>query len=187
MKKIFLITLLMSMVITANAQFVLTFNGFKDKNDLSRNYVVFKIEDVSKEDMYNRVLKYVTQTYRSSKDVVSKHENEVITINAYEPKQIHVKALKYDIHYTIVLSFKDGKIKIDSPDFECTTFSLGSSYRLTMTGSNGGLGKEVTVGLFKKNGEPSQKRSIEELESFFNNFSNAIVIAVKGKANTEEW
>ena len=60
-------------------------------------------------------------------------------------------------------------------------------YRLTMSTYNGGLDGEVQTILFKKNGKPVLKRSIEELESFVNTLSNAIVDAAKGKADTEEW
>ena len=74
------------------------------------NYIVFEIENVSKVDLYNNFLKYITQTYRSAKDVVSKYGNEVITINAHQPKQIYANTLKYDLDYTIVINFRDGKI-----------------------------------------------------------------------------
>lgn len=186
MKKIILFAL-MVLPVMANAQFSLTINGFVSSQDNSKNYVVFDYDSISKEKLYTNVLKFITANYKSAKDVVSKVDNEIITINALQPKQIKAKTLKYDISYTLVVNFKDNKIKIDSPTFECTSYAFNKPYRLTMSGSNGGFGSEITVGLFKKNGEPSQKDTIGEIESFINSLCNEIKLAASGGSNNEEW
>jgi hypothetical protein len=187
MKKIILFATLVLLSTMVNAQFSLTINGFVNSQDNSKDYVVFDYENINKEVLYINVLKFITTNYKSAKDVISKVENEVITINAIQSKIATCKTLKYDASYTVSISFKDSKIKIDAPFFECSSFAFGKPYRLTMSGSNGGLGSEVTVGLFKKNGEPGQKNTIIEIESFFNGLCNDIEEAAIGKSESEDW
>jgi len=184
MKRIILFVLLV-LPVMVKAQFSLTINGFVNAQDNSKNYVVFDYDSISKEKLYANVLKFITTNYKSAKDVVSKVDNEIITINAFQPKQIKAKTLKYDISYTVVINFKDNKIKIDSPTFECTSYSFNKQYRLTMSGSNGGFGSEVTNGLFKKNGEPGLKDTIGELESLINSLCNEIKSAAVGTSNND--
>ena len=186
MKKIILLVIL-AFPIMVKAQFSLTINGFVSSKDNSKNYVVFDYDSISKEKLYTNVLKYITYNYKSAKDVVSKVDNEVITINAFQPAQIKAKLTKYDISYTIVVNFKDNKIKIDAPDFKCTNNTRDKLYMLTMSGSNGGFGSVVTIGLYKKNGEPSQKNTIDELELFFNDLCEKIRIAASGENSNEDW
>lgn len=182
MKKLLCIALLL-FSISVNAQFTLTKEGFVNSKDVSKKYTVFDIENQPKEHLYVNVLKFVTQQYKSAKDVISKVENEVITINAKEPEQIYCKNQRYDIQYTISISFKDNKIKIDAPVFECSAFAYNKPYRLTMSGSNGGFGSEVTIGLFKKDGTPGQKVTILEIENFLNGLCNSIVKSASGSDN----
>jgi hypothetical protein len=173
-------------VLSINAQFKLTKEGFFNSSDETKNYVVFEYNSMSKETLYNNVLKFITANYKSAKDVTSKVDNEVITINAIQPKKIKAKRIYYDLYYTIVINFKDDKIKIDAPTFECKSYALDRHYRLTMSGSNGGFGSEVTVGLFKKNGEHEQKDAIKELELFFNDLSELIHQSASGKTNNDD-
>lgn len=184
MKKM-LILLFVLLSINSHAQFSLTKEGFINTEDNAKNYVVIEFEDMPKDELYLRTLKYVTSTYKSAKDVVSKVDNEMITLNGSEPNKILAKTIRYDISYNVTISFKDNKIKIDAPTFECSSFSGGKPYRLTMSGSNGGFGSEVTIGLFKKNGEASLKNTIIEIESFFNGLVSGIKGSING--NQDEW
>lgn len=186
MKKSLLLLLFIPHII--NAQFSLTKDGFVSTEDTSKNFVVYSIDDASKEKLYANVLKYLTTTYKSAKDVLSKVDNEVITINAMQPKYINAKTLKYDIRYTLTIHFKDGRIKIDAPEFECTTRAYNKPYRLAMSGSNAGLGSEVVNGLFKKDGEPGLKKTVIEIENFFNTLSTNIAEAAEGNTNSnDDW
>ena len=182
-----LLFLFITMPIMVNAQFSLTIDGFVCSEDNSKDYVVFEYENQPKEDLFINVLKFITSNYKSAKDVISKVDNEVITINAFQPKQIYAKSLKYDIKYTLVISFKDNKIKIDRPSFECSTYAFDKPYRLTMSGSNAGLGSEVTVGLFKKDGKPNQERAIVDIETFINGLCNRINSASLSNNTKDNW
>lgn len=187
-KMLFLFSLIIA---TSNlfAQFRLTKEGFVDAKDPEKSYIVLDTNGRSKEESFKDVLKHLTILYKSAKDVISKVDNEVITINAKEPNTINCKTLDYDLSYTVTVSFKDNRIKIDAPTFNCTSFAYNKPYRLTMSGSNGGFGSEVTVGLFKKNGEEGQKKTISQINVFFNNLVSAIHDAANGVADgdTEDW
>lgn len=186
MKRIILFALL-TLPVIANAQFSLTINGFVSSNDSSKNYIVYEYTNIPKEKLYINVLKFITSNFKSAKDVVSKVDNEVISLNAFQPKQIYAKTQNYDINYNLVVSFKDNKIKIDKPIFECTTFAYGKTYRLIMSGSNGGFGSEVTIGLFKKDGKQNQEKTITYIESFINGLCNQIKTAASDSNNSDEW
>ena len=72
MKQLFLIVVFSLFSITNScAWFKLTINGFVDENDESKNYIVFSVPDMSQEDLYNGVLKFIMSNYKSPKDVVS--------------------------------------------------------------------------------------------------------------------
>jgi hypothetical protein len=186
MKKI-LVLVLLAIPLAVQGQFLLTKDGFVNLENNSISYVVYDIDGKNKEALYMGVLKFITSNYVSAKDVISKVDNEVITISALQPKAITCKMVKYDVSYTIVISFKDNKIKIDAPIFECTSYGHDKPFRITMSGSNGGLGSVVTVGLFKKNGEKAQGKTILQLEDFFNNLSEKIKSSASGTGENNDW
>jgi len=188
MKNLMLILLMLKplLAFAQNPEFILTKEGFINKDNSSR-HVVHNIDNTTKEVLYGRVLKYITTKYKSAKDVVSKVDNEVITINGAERGLVPCKTLKYDLSYTFSIEFKDNKIKIDAPVFECEAFSYGKPYRLTMSGSNGGFGSEVTVGLFKKDGRPGQEKTIQFLEIFFNIINLEIFVAAATDSSKDDW
>lgn len=171
------------------SQFKLTINGFVNYEDNNKNYVVANIEEHSKEVLYSNVLRYLTQVYSSPKEVLSTMENEVITVNAIQPKQIPCKTLKYDIHYSFSISFRDGRMRFDSPAFTCKTFYSNKPYLLVMTGGNSGFGNEVKIGLFKKDGKRAQEKTIESIELFFNSFFSNICSAAEGSeiSSNDDW
>ncbi len=189
MKKLvtILLTLFPLIAIAQLPELVLTKEGFFNKRDLSKTYVVYDVENTNKDVLFQRVLVGITKLYKSSKDVVSKVDNEAITINATQRNEVPCKGLKYDLHYTFSISFKDNKIKLDVPTFNCETFAYGKPYRLIMSGSNGGFGSDVTVGLFKKDGKPGQEKTIEYLETFFNLLYLQIIKSAVNDQEATDW
>ena len=187
-KAVFGILLVIIPSLCVNAQFKLTPNGFRYENDLSRDFVVFHIEGVSQQVLFNNTLSYLTRVYASAPNAISSHRNEVITINAWRPRLIRgIVSVNYDLRYIMVISFRDGRIRIDTPYFNATNYAFSKPRRLTMSGANLGFGEYVTTGLFRRNGRPNQTRAIGQLEHFFNTWSNAVAEAAGGKINQEEW
>lgn len=186
-KTLLLLLFLSSMFLSANAQFKLTINGFVLEEDASKNYIVCSYDNLGKDILFTNVMTYLTKKYISAKDVISKVDNEIITLKSFHPQKINAKMLNYDLLFTMSISFRDDKIKIDAPGFECTSSFDGRPFRLTMSGSNKGFGSEVTNGLFKKDGKPSLDKTIFQLEDFFNSFANEICRAASGIDNKSDW
>ena len=194
----FLFFLLVMASITASAQFKLTINGFVSEEDNSKDYLVYTFEGMSQEDLYVKVLSFVHKKYKNPDVVLNEIKNEMITISGAQESCISVDKPKkilgskysfsggYDLEYTIPIQFKDGRIKVDAPNFECKGKSGGKNAYLVLSGSNGGFGAEVRTGLFKKNGEPSRENAIKMLEDYFNGFCEELVAFIKD-SSTEEW
>lgn len=183
---------------SAKAQFKLTVNGFVDSTDNEKDFVVYTFDGESQEKLYTEVLKFINTTYKSPKDVINEVKPEMITISGFQESCISIGKVKnvlgqkmsmtggYDLKYNISLRFKDGKIRVDAPSFECTGKSGTKTSRLVLQGSNGGFGTEVVTGLFKKSGEPSRENAIKMLEDFFNGFCISMEKSIKDKSN-DEW
>lgn len=196
MKKVLFIFLVGLISISANAQFKLTINGFVDANNEEKNYVVYDFDGETQESLYIKAIKFINTSYKSPKDVINEVKPEMITISGFQESCIgKVKKVLgqnmsftggYDLQYNISMQFKDGKVRIDAPTFECTGKSGNKTSRLVLHGSNGGLGTEVVTGLFKKNGEPSRENAIKMLEDFFNDFCNKMESSIKDKSK-DEW
>ena len=197
MKKVLFMLAAWLIYLSANAQFKLTINGFVDENDIEKDYVVYNFEGETQESLYTKVLKFINTSYKSPKDVINEVKPEMITISGFQESCISIGKVKKvlgqsmsmtggdDLQYNISIRFKDGKIRIDAPSFECTGKSGTKTSRLVLQGSNGGFGTEVRTGLFKKSGEPSRENAIKMLEDFFNEFCKAIETSIKDDSNNE--
>lgn len=197
MKKCLLFLLVM-VATTVNAQFKLTINGFVSEEDNSKDYVVYTFDGVSQEQLYVKVLSFVHKKFKNPDVVLNEIKNEMVTITGSQEKCISVDKPKkilgskysfsggYDLEYSIPIQFKEGRIKVDAPNFECKGKSGEKNAYLVLSGSNGGFGAEVRTGLFKKNGEPSRENAIKMLEDYFNGFCGELVAFIK-EASNEEW
>lgn len=198
MKKVLFIFLVGLISLSVNAQFKLTINGFVDEKNEKKNYIVYDFDGETQESLYIKVLKFINTSYKSPKDVINEVKPEMITISGFQESCISIGKVKkvlgqnmsatggYDLQYNISMQFKDGKIRVDAPSFECTGKSGNKLSRLVLQGSNGGLGTEVITGLFKKSGEPSRVNAIKMLEDFFNDFCNKMESSIKDKSK-DEW
>lgn len=176
MKKGFIICMLVLYTVTCFSQnFALTKDGFVNSKDQSKNYVVIECSGTQL-DLFNKAKAYLTSIYRSPKDVLSLSSPDVITINAIESDAVYKKALgmiaiSYDMNYTIVIRFKDGKIRIDSPNFILSNYSGSKTVKLILRGSaNGGFGSEVINRIYNKKGKLKAKYAKKQLDKFFNSY-----------------
>lgn len=82
------------------------------------NYYVFNYEGESQATLFNKTLIGATKTFVSAKDVVSKVENNMISINASHVLANTIGGLiSYNIYinYVVEFEFKEGKIKVNAP------------------------------------------------------------------------
>lgn len=121
MKRILILITMCIIAWSANAQFVLTPKGLKSAKD-SSDFVVFEFPNKSKEDLYKSALLYFNNKYINPESVIKPLEDEIISVNGsigvsiFEQK-IKTKTYSFDIHCFYKILFKDGKIRIDSPNF----------------------------------------------------------------------
>ena len=118
MKHLSVFIVFLFMAFSAEAQFVLTPNGFT--TDDGKNFYVLNFEGKSQQELYDAVEIWAGGRYSSPKVVVSPSLNAAqITINAvvagltYMPKR--VISVPIDVNYTFQILFKDNKIRFNAP------------------------------------------------------------------------
>lgn len=163
-------------------KFQLTPNGFVNAEDNSKNYVVVDFPNKSKEEIYKKVSVMLNKKYKSSKDVISAVEPESITINAISAKKIRRTGMhSFDNRYNITLSFKDGKVKIDAPSFELSTFDYGKKQEMFLIGGFSLDGS--SFGIYNKKGELKINKAADDL----NTFANEFIEDIKNIEKQDEW
>lgn len=184
MKKTLLIALFLFFTQVGFAQyFTLTSEGFKsaDKTD----YVVLNFPNVKQAELYSNVLNVLNTMYKNPKEVLSLVEGQSITIKGYEedaidskekqnPIMIGKRKAKYDVSYTLSILFKDGKIRFNSPSFECRKWVIGSgsNYWAYMS-----LVKEKKAyySIYDKKGELVAEEAAASLNKHFNTLIKEIL------------
>ncbi len=167
-----LITLMMLFSITANAQFLLTPNGFVDSLDTSKSYVVLNAADKSQQDLYIATKTYIISKYNSPKNVIS--ENMPISLSIYGHKDIVAKTmgmpLEHSLNYKIVFTFKDGKIKVEP-------------YIVSYTTSEG-----LDIALFSKQGEIRKvtRKLHSAAQDYINDIVNSLYVSIENPQE-DEW
>lgn len=99
-----------------------------------KNYYVFHYEGQTKEQLYAKTLVGVTKTFVSAKDVVTKVENTMISINANKVNSYLIGNMfptQNTINYNLEFEFKDGKIKVNAPEIICVKDKNGKVGRIS--------------------------------------------------------
>jgi hypothetical protein len=142
--------------------FKLTPTGF------TADYIVLEYPGKSKEDLYKKTLLFLNKKYTSPKDVVSKVENESISVNGYSPNSIRRNKLHvFNMDYKIVLEFKDGKIRVNAPTFELTAFN--SHQQTLWLIKNNDLGG-YDLGIWNNALKLKSELAKQDLETYFNTY-----------------
>ena len=192
MKNILSITILLLVSQLSFAQyFKLSPAGFVSSDN--KDYTVVDAPNVKKMDLYKNVLNAINTIYKNPQKGLSVVEGESISITAYEEGVLPIKLSnglgktlrKYDLSYKLTFLFKDGKIRINSPDFEAKRYVEG-----TYRGASGWTGDEwVTLNL-KKVGksklylfEDDGKVRFEDAYTGLNNHFNSLLKQIIEKSN----
>ena len=189
MRKILL--LIMSCVpFLGYSQFILTKDGMIDEKDPSKNYLIYNFEGKTANELYISVLTALTNYYVSAKDVLSKVDGKIISINGIEQNGICYGNFmggcnhKFDLEYTMSIDFKDNKIRINTPIIAKTkgdNFNKNHTYSLV-----GGGGMFGTYSTFNKEGKLKDENSKKSIETFFNVLVQNIVKSVKSQ-DKDDW
>ena len=190
MKKTIFISIL-GLILSLNsfAQFKLTIDGFVSEDE--KQFIVLSYPDKDLNDVYNQTLMFIHSVYKVPDAVINEVPGEMITVSGFKEsavgtgKVLGTYLVVWDMHYTISFQFKDGRVRINAPNFECTSYSDGEENRLVLYGKPSLL--TPTSSLFKKDGKPNMKDSIKMIEDYFNAFCTLYDTHIKNQEIDNDW
>lgn len=121
MKKATLLLIMLSVTVLSFSQgsvnFSVTKYGSYEVPYSSNNYYVITFPNQTQSQLYTSALMAVTRDFVSAKDVVSKVDNVMISVNAVHrfTERYSAFSLTYDVNYTFQMEFKDGRVRINAP------------------------------------------------------------------------
>lgn len=177
-----IITLPFASLSQTKGEFVLTPTGLVDKADETKQFIVQDYPGETKEQLYKKTLLYFTKQFTSPKDVISKVENESITINAIDDR-IPVKGYSgsFDLNYTLTVEFKDNKLRIIAPSVNSITgYPNGNLIKI------GVIGNPYNKTIFSEKGELKLEKTKQTIELIFKSWLVKIAIGIKD-AKTDNW
>jgi hypothetical protein len=183
MKKTVLFFLMTLLVVVCNAQN----SNFKLRSDgnfyLENGATFFVYQDsLSQVKLYNKVLANVTKLYVSPKDVISKIENDIISINGISENCVMLKSFMglktvFSIQYNLQFQFKDGKIRVEAP--KITRFFTDDTPDIHPFS-----GWLKAQNVFKK-GQPNPKK--QSTIDDFNNTLNGLINKILNLNQSDNW
>lgn len=178
MKKKCLLVLLALVPLFASAQFKSTQNGFISVLD-QKEYYIAEIQGRSATDLYKSAMAYILSKYQNPDVVASKLENEVINMHVFItdafPCKKYLGVHNAEVDMNLVMSFKDNKIKFDTPSIHSMVYRLAGEPHEFYFSS-----------LFNRKGEVKNKLAVEGLDNFINKFVGDI-INYCGKQTNNDW
>lgn len=174
MRKIALFCLLLLAVSAFGQGVELTPNGFVDKENPDKSYVVIDVPDTPKDVLFTRAKKYLNTLYNSPKFVTSEVANEQIVIDAMDGDSrtmivIFRKGLRnWRLNYKYDFQFKDNRIKF-TPYFKCLSNDEDSE-TIKLIGVSV-LG--ITNGLYNSKGKALLSQAIERINASVNSYIEA--------------
>ena len=117
----------------SNVNFSVTKDGTYEVPFSSKDYYVITFPNQSQTQLYTSALKAITRDFVSAKDVVSKVENEMISVNAIHrfTESYSAFSLTYDVNYTFEMEFRDGRVRINAPNIVRITDQYGDRVSFT--------------------------------------------------------
>ncbi|MFH6956934.1 hypothetical protein ACHRV1_05970 [Flavobacterium aquidurense] len=171
--------------------FKLTPQGFVSNDN--NEFTVVNVPNAKQKDLYKNVLNAINTMYSNPQKGLNVVEGESISLTAYEEKALPVRHsaggfgkgnYKYDLSYTLSFLFKDGKIRINSPVFECKRWYEGTYKPTSGWGSSGWTtlklvkGDRDRVAIYDKNG----KLLLEDAASGLNDHFNSVLKQIMEKS-----
>lgn len=178
MKRITILIFVFAFSFTSFAQdsiyFSLTTSGLVNVSDSTKDFIVMSFPEKSQSELYNAVLKYATTSYVSPQDVISKIENEVITING-----VSVDLVYFIINYTLIIEFKEGRMRIMVPTINKITGQFMSSFNVPLIGQ--------PVGIYNYKGKLKMGEVKSGIENLFNKMIKNIEDCVINTNKEDDW
>lgn len=192
MRKLTLLLFAILFALQTNAQtFTLTPNGLMDSDNTDKNYIILSFNGKTQDQLFNDVLISIGKTFISPNDVISKVEGKQITINGvFKNAVFRTKHHHFDLHFTMVLEFKDSKIKVNSPsinEISKLSYSSGTQYMFvsnSLAGYNKMNGEAFSIYDHKK-GTVKIDMAKETLEMAVNILVDALTKSINDDVNND--
>lgn len=108
--------------ITPTINFKITQPGVLSRTDSQENYYIIEYNGKTASELYNNVLGSISSIYRNPDKVLSKVDNVSVNVTALAEVQATLSSnytCLIRFNYTLHFLFKDGKIRINAPNFDC--------------------------------------------------------------------
>jgi hypothetical protein len=183
MKTLLTLFILFISSLTFAQKLVVTPIGLRNESDNEKTYVVLDIENKKAAELYTNALKYINKNYKNpEKVIIGKVENESLKFQTFVGSFMVVKnsivKIPIDAEYSILLDFKDNKVKFEIQGLDMYYSPDGSKTRVLFEGT--GIGAYY---IYNKKGELKREETKTDIESYFNNEILKIVQFLSGKAN----
>lgn len=186
MKKTLFFFFLMFSLNSMCQTFQLTPEGFTDSANIERNFIIKEYNGKTQEQLFKAALLSVGRIFISPKDVISKVENSQISLygiitNVTSRHPLGMN-LPFDMTFNLVLEFKDGKMKINSP--RIINIKQQGLFDVEILLKKNGSGNYIY--LFKKNGKLAEKKHKESIEKATNSLIKRIIDGMNDN-NNDSW
>ena len=158
----------------SNVNFSVTKNGTYEVPYSSNDYYVITFPNHSQSQLYTSALLAITRDFVSAKDIVSKVENEMVSVNAIHrfTESYGAFSLTYDVNYTFEMEFRDGRVRINAPQIVRITDQYGDRVSFSECATSSTTGELLE----------SSKREF----SFVNGVINSILSSMRYR-NSDDW
>lgn len=96
-------------------EFIVTDYGFSNKQNPERSFIVFNFPGKEKSTLMSSIYSKLTSMFNSPSDVIKKIGDNIISVEGYSSNLFNYNGYSCDILYTLIIEFKDGKIKYNHP------------------------------------------------------------------------
>lgn len=80
-----------------------------------KSFIIYEASGYTQNELYSAMLLGISKLFKNPDKVLTKVDNELITVNAITDYCVKYHNYVYAFAYTIQFQFKDGKIRVDTP------------------------------------------------------------------------
>jgi len=187
MKKLSSLLFLIVFVLNGFTQSLsVTPDGLKNRDDVSKSFVVINVEGLNSQALYDNALKYINKTYKNPDKVIKgnikgeylsfvTHVSDFLVYNNSGAK------IPISANYRTELHFKDNKVKFEIIELEMPGPS--PSYEVIFSG-----GAMQGYIIYNKKGVLKKEETKNNIETYFNSYIEDLENDLKGiNSESEEW
>lgn len=164
-------------------QFEVTPNGLKDASNKENSYLILNFEGKTAKELYDKSLEYIIKTYHNPDAVIKgKLDGEYLRYDTFVPNLLYIRnmGLKqyFSASFSIVLNFKDGKIKYEIIELEMKHVENDMPLYFEGGGIKWYIYNRKTI---------ERPKAKEEVELFFNALLKTFLTYHIEESNSNDW